>query len=134
VFFDNQATYTAGADSTNAGLRIPKLVTQSRVYYQTFVFKKALLGQVGAEVYYQSRFKGYAYSPSTQQFYVQNYFTIRDYAVANVFLTADIKAATIFLTVAYVNQGLDAGGYFTTPYYTGYPRRFQFGVRWRFFS
>jgi hypothetical protein len=134
VFFDNQATYTAGADSTNAGLRIPKLVTQSRVYYQTFVFKKALLGQVGAEVYYQSRFKGYAYSPSTQQFYVQNYFTIRDYAVANVFLTADIKAATIFLKVAYVNQGLDAGGYFTTPYYTGYPRRFQFGVRWRFFS
>jgi hypothetical protein len=134
VFFDNQGTYTTGADSTNATLRIPKLVTQSRVYYQTYVFKKALLGQVGAELYYQTRFRGYAYSPSTQQFYIQDRFTIRDYAVANVFLTADIKAATIFLKVAYVNQGLDAGGYFTTPYYTGYPRRFQFGVRWRFFS
>jgi hypothetical protein len=134
VFFDNQGSYTVGADSTNEAIRIPALVTQSRVYYQTHVFKKALLGQVGAEVYYQTRFKAYAYSPSTQQFYVQNYFTIRDYAVANVFLTADIKAATIFLKVAYVNQGLDAGGYFTTPYYTGYPRRFQFGVRWRFFS
>jgi hypothetical protein len=132
VFFDNQATYTQGGDGP--GLRIPKLVTQSRVYYQTYVFKKALLGQVGAELYYQSRFRGYAYSPSTQQFYVQDYFTIRDYAVANAFLTADIKAATIFLKVAYLNQGLDAGGYFTTPYYTGYPRRFQFGVRWRFFS
>jgi hypothetical protein len=132
VFFDNQATYTQGGDGL--GLRIPQLVTQSRVYYQTYVFKKALLGQIGAEVYYQSRFRGYGYSPSTQQFYVQDYFTIRDYAVANVFLTADIKAATIFLKVAYVNQGLDAGGYFTTPYYTAYPRRFQFGVRWRFFS
>ena len=134
VFFDNQATYTAGGDSSNVGLRIPKFVTESRVYYQTNVFKKALLAQVGAELYYQSRFKGYGYSPSTQQFYVQDYFTIRDYAVANVFLTADIKAATIFLKVAYLNQGLDAGGYFTTPYYTGYPRRFQFGVRWRFFT
>jgi hypothetical protein len=134
VFFDNQGTYTVGADSTNEAIRIPTLVTQSRVFYQTYVFKKALLGQVGAEVYYQTRFKAYAYSPSTQQFYVQNYFTIRDYAVANVFLTADIKAATIFFKVAYLNQGLDAGGYFTTPYYTGYPRRFQFGVRWRFFS
>jgi hypothetical protein len=132
VFFDNQATYTQGGDGV--GLRIPQLVTQSRVYYQTYVFKKALLGQVGAEVYYQSRFRGYGYSPSTQQFYVQDYFTIRDYAVANVFLTADIKAATIFIKMAYVNQGLDAGGYFTTPYYTGYPRRLQFGVRWRFFS
>jgi hypothetical protein len=134
VFFDNQGTYTAGADSTNATLRIPKLVTQSRVYYQTYVFKKALLGQVGAELYYQTRFRGYAYSPSTQQFYVQDRFTIRDYAVANVFLTADIKAATIFVKVAYLNQGLDAGGYFTTPMYTAYPRRLQFGVRWRFFS
>jgi hypothetical protein len=132
VFFDNQATYTRGGDGP--GLRIPELVTQSRVYYQTYVFKKALLGQVGAELYYQSRFRGYGYSPSTQQFYVQDYFTIRDYAVANAFLTADIKAATIFLKVAYLNQGLDAGGYFTTPYYTGYPRRFQFGVRWRFFT
>jgi hypothetical protein len=134
VFFDNQGTYTAGADSTNATLRIPKLVTQSRVYYQTYVFKKALLGQIGAELYYQTRFRGYAYSPSTQQFYIQDRFTIRDYAVANVFLTADIKAATIFVKVAYVNQGLDAGGYFTTPMYTAYPRRLQFGVRWRFFS
>jgi hypothetical protein len=134
VFFDNQGTYTAGADSTNATLRIPKLVTQSRVYYQTYVFKKALLGQIGAELYYQTRFRGYAYSPSTQQFYIQDRFNIRDYAVANVFLTADIKAATIFVKVAYVNQGLDAGGYFTTPMYTAYPRRLQFGVRWRFFS
>jgi len=134
VFFDNQGTYTVGADSTNEAIRIPALVTNSRVYYQTHVFKKALLGQVGTEIYYQTRFKAYAYSPNTQQFYTQSYFTIRDYAVANVFLTADIKAATIFLKVAYLNQGLDAGGYFTTPYYTGYPRRFQFGVRWRFFS
>ncbi|RZK33531.1 MAG: hypothetical protein EOO57_13025, partial [Hymenobacter sp.] len=61
-------------------------------------------------------------------------FTIPKYAVASAFLTADIKAATIFLKVAYLNQGLDAGGYFTTPYYTGYPRRLQFGVRWRFFT
>lgn len=134
VFFDNQATYTVGADSTNEAIRIPALVAQSRVYYQTYVFKKALLGQIGAEVYYQTRYRGYAYSPSTQQFFVQDYFTIRDYAVASAFLTADIKAATIFVKMAYLNQGLDPGGYFTTPFYTGYPRRLQFGVRWRFFS
>jgi len=36
--------------------------------------------------------------------------------------------------VAYVNQGLVSDGYFVTPYFTGYPRRFLFGVRWRFFS
>ena len=134
VSFDNQGTYTLGADTASTGLRIPKLVTESRVYYQTHVFKKALLAQVGAELYYQSLFRGYGYSPSTQQFFVQDRFTIRNYAVANVFLTADIKAATIFLKVAYLNQGIGHDGYVTTPLYTGYPRRFQFGVRWRFFT
>ncbi|RYY16470.1 MAG: hypothetical protein EOO36_11115, partial [Cytophagaceae bacterium] len=135
VSFDNQGTYTLGADTASTGLRIPKLVTESRVYYQTHVFKKALLAQIGAELYYQSLFKGYGYSPSTQQFFVQDRFTIRNYAVANVFLTADIKSATIFLKVAYLNQGLGGhDGYLTTPLYTGYPRRFQFGVRWRFFT
>ncbi len=134
VFFDNQGTYTSGAGDDNTALRIPALVTESRVYYQTYVFKKALLGQVGAELYYQSVFKAYGYQPSVQQFYVQDNFTIRNYAVANVFLTADIKAATIFLKVAYLNQGLGHDGYFTTPFYTGYPRRLQLGVRWRFFS
>jgi hypothetical protein len=135
VFVDNQATYTRGGDVQ--GIRIPELVTESRIYYQTYVFGKAAFSQIGAEVYYQSRFRGYQYSPSTQQFYLQDNFTIRNYAVANVFLAADINRVALFLKVAYVNQGLDSSGnngYFTTPYYTGYPRRFQLGVRWKFFS
>jgi hypothetical protein len=132
VFVDNQATYTQGGDVQ--GIRIPALVTESRIYYQTYVFGKAAFSQIGAEVYYQSRFRGYNYSPSTQQFYLQDNFTIRNYAVANVFLAADINRVALFLKVAYVNQGLGANGYFTTPYYTGYPRRFQLGVRWKFFS
>jgi hypothetical protein len=132
VYFDNQATYTQGGDG--AGLRVPALVTESRVYYQRRVFGRALFAQVGGELYYQSRFRGYGYAPSTQQFYVQDRFTIGNYAVANVFVSADISSASVFLKVAYLNQGLTSDGYFTTPYYTGYPRRFLFGVRWRFFS
>lgn len=132
VNFDNQGTYTRGGNVD--GLRIPALVTNSRVYYQSYIFKKALLSQVGAELYYQSRFRAFDYSPSTQQFYQQNNFTIRNYAVANVFFTADIKSVTVFLKYAYVNQGLLGDGYFTTPYYTGYPRRFQLGLRWDFFN
>jgi hypothetical protein len=132
VFFDNQATYTRGGDG--AGLRIPALVTESRVYYQRRVFGHALFAQVGAELYYQSSFRGYNYAPSTQQFYVQDRFNMANYAVANAFVAADISSASIFLKVAYLNQGLGRDGYFTAPYYTGYPRRFQFGVRWRFFS
>ena len=130
--FDNQATYTRGGDVE--GLRIPGLVTNSRVYYESYIFRKALFSQVGAEMYYQSRFRAYDYSPSTQQFYQQDLFTIRNYPVVDVFFVADIKTVSIFLKAAYVNQGIYGNGYFTTPYYTGYPRRFQLGVKWNFFN
>lgn len=133
--FDNQATYTKGAESTTGALRIPSLVAESRAYYQSYIFGKAMFTQIGLEFYYQTKFKGYNYSPSTQQFYLQDDFTIRDYGVASAFFSADIKAVSVFLKVPYLNQGLlGHAGYFATPYYPGYPRRFQFGLNWKFFN
>ena len=132
VGFDNQATYTQGGDVQ--GIRIPALVTNSRVFYESYIFRKAVFSQIGFEVYYQSRYRALDYSPSTQQFYLQNSFTIRNYPVADAFISADIKAVTVFLKGAYINQGLLHDGYYTTPYYSGYPRRFQFGLKWNFFN
>ncbi|MDO3416593.1 putative porin [Hymenobacter sp. BT770] len=133
VGFDNQGTYTKGGDVE--GIRIPELVTHSRVFYESYIFRKAMFSQVGAEVYFQSSYRAFNYSPSTQQFYQQDNFTIDRYPpVVDVFFTADIKTVTVFLKAAYVNQGIFDNGYFTTPYYTGYPRRFQLGVKWDFFN
>ncbi len=132
-FFDNQGTYTVGGDGD--GLRIPALVTFSRAYYQSNLLGRLLPpSQLGVEVYYQSRFRAYDYSPSTQQFYVQDNFTVPGYALADVFFAANIKTVSLFLKVAYVNQNLGAAGYFATPYYVGYPRRFTLGVRWNFYN
>ena len=132
VGFDNQATFTQGGN--NDGIRIPSLVTNSRVYYESYIFRKAMFTQIGAEMYYQSQFRAYSYSTSTQQFYQQNTFTIRNYPIVDVFFVADIKAVSVFLKMAYVNQGLQYNGYYASPYYTGYPRRFQLGVKWNFFN
>lgn len=134
--FDNQGTYTGGnaGGEDGTGLRIPRLVTESRAYYQSYIFGKAMFTQTGLEFYYQSRFKGYNYSPSTQQFYLQDAFTIRNYGVASAFFVSDIGRVSVFLKVAYLNQGVDGAGYFASPYYPGYPRRFQFGLNWKFFN
>ncbi|WP_345055916.1 putative porin [Hymenobacter glaciei] len=129
---DNQATYTKGGDVN--GLRIPALVTESRAYYEAYIFRKAMFSQTGLEVYYQSAYRAFGYSPSTQQFYQQDKFTIGAYPIVNAFFSADIKTVSVFLKVAYLNQNLGRDGYFATPYYSGYPRRFQFGVRWNFFD
>ncbi|WP_161599586.1 putative porin [Hymenobacter nivis] len=131
---DNQGTYTSGAGNEGAALRIPALVTESRAYYQSYIFGRAMFTQVGLEFYYQSRFKGYNYSPSTQQFYLQDDFTIRNYGVASAFFAADIKTVSVFLKVPYLNQGLAGQGYFASPFYPAYPRRLQFGLNWKFFN
>ncbi|UOQ81708.1 putative porin [Hymenobacter sp. 5414T-23] len=133
LFFDNLATYTEVTGGTE-GLRFPRLVGESRLYYQGYVFKKALFGQFGVQTYFQSRWKPYDYSPSTQQFFFQDHFTVRNTPIADVFVSADIKTVSVFFKMAYVNQFLPQSGYFTTPYYTGLPRRLQFGIRWQFFN
>lgn len=132
LFADNQGTYTVGGDQE--GLRIPSFVANAKVYYQGFIFKKALFGQIGTELYYQSRFRAYDYSPSTQQFFVQDHFVIRRYSLLDAFLNVDIRTVSVFLKMAYLNQGLHRNGYFTTPYYTGLPRRFEVGLKWQFFD
>ncbi|MFC7668960.1 putative porin [Hymenobacter humi] len=66
------------------------------MFYEGYIFRKALLSQVGAEMYYQSRFRAFNYSPSTQQFYQQDNFTIRNYPVVDVFFSADIKSVSFF--------------------------------------
>lgn len=135
VAFDNQATYTYIKGGGNVdGLRIPSLVANSRVYYESYIFRKALFSQVGLEVYYQSKYRAFDYSPSNQQFYQQNTFVIPRTPIVDVFFSADIKSVSVFLKAAYVNQGLGRDGYYTTPYYSGYPRRFQLGVKWNFFD
>ena len=132
VGIDNEGTYTQGGNVD--GVRIPTLVSNSRIYYESYIFRKAMFSQVGAEMYYQSRLRAFDYSPSTQQFYQQDHFTIRNYPVVNVFFSADIRAVSIFLKASYVNQGILNDGYFTTPYYSGYPRRFTLGLKWNFFN
>jgi len=134
VYFDNQATYTQGAGNDNPALRVPALVAESRVYYQRRVFGRALFAQVGGELYYQARFRPYGYAPDTQQFFVQDAFTSGSYAIFNAFVAADINTVSIFLKGAYLNQGIYRDGYFASPALSGYPRRFQLGLRWRFYN
>ncbi|WP_400190761.1 putative porin [Hymenobacter sp. B81] len=129
---DNQLHLTQGGDGE--GLRIPGVVANLKVYAQGYLFKKALFSQVGIETYYQSRWRPYDYSPSTQQFFVQDYFTAGGFPVVDAFVTADIKTVSVFLKMAHANQGLGRLGYFAAPYYTGNPRSFQLGIRWNFFD
>ncbi|MBB6610294.1 hypothetical protein H7F15_04520 [Pontibacter sp. Tf4] len=130
--FENFVHYT-NTDEAPA-IRIPEWLVNSKLYYQGFLFKKALFTQVGVEMTMPSAYKPDAYMPVTQQFYLQNDLTTIDYPVFDVFINADIKTLNVFLKVAHVNFNIWEPGYFETPGYPGLRRSFTFGLKWMFFD
>lgn len=132
IHFENFVAYTNTGESPV--IRIPEWLVDSKLYFQGFLFKKALLGQFGVQMYLPSEYQADAYMPVTQQFYLQNDFWIRTYPVVDVFLTADIKSLNVFLKMSHLNEGLTDPGYFVTPYYPGMRTSFIFGIKWMFFD
>ena len=136
LYFENYLRYTkiTGADVWRA----PELFNQGKIYLYGHLFKKALLLQMGVDLSWKSGYYGNAYSPSNQQFYLSdkksNFNYLDGYLLADVYLNAQIKRGFIFLKLSHANMGLPKPGYFITPYYTGLPRSFEFGVRWLFYD
>ncbi|MEJ8756598.1 putative porin [Pontibacter sp. H259] len=132
VHFENFVNYT---NNENAPfVRIPEWLVNSKLYYQGHIFKKALYGQLGVEMYLPSGYRPDAYMPVTQQFYLQDFYTTKAYPVFDVFLTADIKTVNVFVKMAHVNYDIWEPGYYETPGYPGLRRSFTFGVKWMFFD
>jgi len=115
-------------------IRIPEWLVNSKLYYQGHIFKKALYGQLGVEMYLPSGYRADAYMPVTQQFHLQDFYTTKTYPVLDVFLTADIKTVNVFVKMAHVNYDIWEPGYYETPRYPGLRRSFTFGLKWMFFD
>ena len=132
MHFKNFVAYTNTDKATT--IRVPEWLVDSKLYFEGSIFKKALFGQIGVEMYLPKGYYADAYMPVTQQFYLQNNFLVKTYPVFDVFLTADIKSVNVFLKMANVGDELVAPGYFVTPYYPGMRRSFVFGLKWMFFD
>ena len=115
-------------------IRVPDWVVNSKLYYEGYVLKRALFGQIGLETTFRTDYLADAYSPALQQFYLQDNFRVENYPIVDAFVAVDIKTVNIFLKLAHANEGLNGKGYFTTPFYPGMRRSFYFGVRWMFFD
>ncbi|MBD1396254.1 hypothetical protein H9Q13_03670 [Pontibacter sp. JH31] len=132
INFENFVAYTNTDEAET--LRIPEWLFDSKLYFEGALFKRALIGQFGVQVYTPTAYRADAYMPVTQQFYLQNGFEIRTYPVTDVFINADIKSLNVFLKMSNIATGLTAPGYFTTPFYPGMRTSFVFGIKWMFFD
>lgn len=124
-------TLREGAD---AGLfRIPEHFLTLDLYYHK-VFEGRLEARIGAEAHYKSTYFADDYDPVTQQFHLQNNFEVTGYMFVDLYASVKINTASLFIKFRHLNQDVTAGGYFTTPYYTGQERTLDFGVTWSFFD
>lgn len=107
------------------------------IYFQGPMFKKAMLARFGADIFYQTAFKSYAYNPMNAVFYPGDQ-NIGNYPFSDVYFSGEVKTVVFFLKLEHVNQPLTNYGfsnlYSTAQQYPGEPFRFRFGFTWRFYN
>jgi hypothetical protein len=113
--------------------RIPEHFLTMDLYYHK-VFEGKLEARIGIEAHYKSTYFADDYDPVVQQFHLQNYFEVPGYMFLDFYASAKINTAQLFIKFRHFNQDITAGGYFTTPYYTGQERILDFGLSWSFFD
>lgn len=131
--FDNDVWFqkVAGTDV----IRLPLVSTKTSVYYERYIFKKALLFAFGVDLRYYTPFKGNAYNPLTGQFYLQNDLELKFYPIMDVFLNVKIKTVRVYLMGTNLSSLFGKQkGYYTSPLYPAADATFKFGGAWRFFE
>ncbi|HXB39380.1 MAG TPA: putative porin [Bacteroidia bacterium] len=132
VHFNNTINYQT-TQNTDI-IRLPQLNTSHQLYLEAKLFKNNLWLQAGFQARYISSFMANAYSPATNQFYLQNKKEYGNYVFVDFFVNAQIERFRFFLLASHLNQGLSGGNYMLCPNYGMPDRSFKAGLTWMFFD
>jgi hypothetical protein len=135
MHLENLTRYTKVSGTGAAYINMPELYNHTRIYHQNHFFENNLHIQVGFDFFWRSAYYANYYMPVTQQFYLNNSFPVNSYWLSDFFIDFQIKKVNFFLKLTNATIGLfPEKGYFTTPYYPGMGRTFEFGLKWMFFN
>lgn len=115
-------------------LPLPEWLASQAIYFQAFLFDKALKLQVGGEVYYYDRHKAYDYMPATSQFFLQDDFSLGQYPYFDAFVNFKVKRARVFVKYQHLNAGYFGYKYYMIPRYPMPDAAIKFGVNWRLYN
>lgn len=135
IHVHHSTTYQHSSEKTI--LRVPSWTNATQFYWESWLFKKATLVQFGVDIWQRSAFTAYTYNPVFQQYYtgsqsISNPLPILWYT--DVFMNIQIRKTRVFVKLSNALQGVLDGGYMSSPYYSGLPRSFDFGISWKFFD
>ncbi len=114
---------------------LPKIIGRQVLYYQKYIFKRALKFQFGIGISYSTDYNGYKYMPALNEFYIQaGKDKIGYYPSVDIFLNTHLKHAQVFLKWEHYNAGRSLHKSYSVPGYPPMPRSLKFGVSWNLFD
>ena len=129
---DINVTYQNVSD--NSIVRIPKIYSNSKLFYTNTLFKGALDLELGLNLRYYSKYFANAYMPALRSFYIQNEKEFGNYPFVDLYVNAKIKRARLFFKYEQLNSGFMPQNYFISPHYPNSDASFKFGVTWQLFN
>jgi hypothetical protein len=132
IRFTNRVVWQANTNKDV--LSLPTFMVFSAISYEYELVKNVLVGRIGANVFFRTKFYADAYSPSTGQFYNQNEKLIGNYPIVDAFIDLKWKRAVIFFKLDHINQGIPNNEYYSTIHYPLNPMVLKIGVSWIFYD
>lgn len=119
-YMRNTAIFQA---STSRKVPLPFYSGRHVFYVQRYLFKKALLAQIGVTVNVNTAFFAPVYAPSIGQFYLQNIRNLPFAPTLDYYGSFQLKRARLFLKYEHLQTALSSQN-----------RLFRFGVNWMFYD
>jgi len=120
--------------ANNLPLRLPRIVTENTVCFESYLFHHALLLRLGADFYYNTAYYGYAYMPITDQYYLENSTKLGNYLYIDPFVSFRIKTFRMFIKLENATSGLIPYNYYYALHYPLVDRTLRFGISWDFWN
>lgn len=116
-------------------LQVPEFVMKGRLYFQDYLFGKAMYAQIGFETTYYSPYSSPTFNPVTGQFQRHMGEGLSSYPIIDAFINFKVKDAKVFFKITHLNQDiLFPAGYFVLPGYPSSDRAFRLGISWDFYN
>ena len=115
-------------------LQVPEYSGLSNLYFEHFVFNKAMLLQIGVDVWYHSEVYGPAYMPATGAFYLQSERKTGNYLLMDIYASFKVKRLRAFIRMGHFNDAFMPTNYFNMLHQPDRPMALNFGISWEFYD
>lgn len=115
-------------------VRVPELLLKHNLYFQDYIFNRAMLAKVGVLFYYQTAYNANGYAPLTGAFYNQDNFTLAIDPRVDVYASFRIWQFRFFARAENLLYFLYERNYATAYRHPITNFIVRFGVSWRLFD